>query len=48
LWVEVQFLGLSEFSKVFSDHKLEKLSTEKTERFQKKGFKQLEISLRNK
>ncbi len=33
---------------LFSDHKLEKLSTEKTERFQKKGFKQLEISLRNK
>ena len=33
---------------LFSDHKLEKLSIEKTERFQKKGVKQLEISLRNK
>ena len=32
---------------LFSDHKLEKLSTEKTERFRKKGFNQLEISLRN-
>ena len=32
---------------LFSDHKLEQLSTEKTERFQKKGFKQVEIALRN-
>lgn len=32
---------------LFADHQLEKLSTEKTERFQKKGFKQVEIVLRN-
>lgn len=32
---------------LFSDHKLEQLSAEKTERFQKKGFKQVEIALRN-
>ncbi len=32
---------------LFSDHKLEDILTEKTEIFQKKGFKQLEIAIRN-
>ena len=31
---------------LFADHKLEKLSAKKTESFQKKGFKQIEITLR--
>ena len=33
---------------LFADHKLEDLSAEKTEIFQKKGFKQKEIALRDK
>jgi len=32
---------------LFADHQLEKLATEMTERVQKKGFKQIEIALRN-
>lgn len=33
---------------LFSDHKLDKLLIEKTEKIQKNGFNQLEIALRNK
>lgn len=30
---------------LFANHKIENISTEKTEKFQKKGFKQMEIIL---
>jgi dihydrofolate reductase len=48
LWISEMPINLESGIPLFSDHKLEGLSTEKTEILQKKGFKEVKIVLHDK
>lgn len=48
LWISEMPVELESGIPLFADHKLESLSTEKTEIFQKKGFKEVKVVLRDK